>query len=477
MRVIGYARVSTREQSENSHALEQQIARLKAAGATEILQDIDTGSNDKRPNFIILMQLIKENAIQELIVTRIDRLTRKLRTILEIRDIFEKSSCNFRALDDSIDLSSPGGKFHLNLLGSLAEMETDRLGERVRHGWNAMRKDKRVAVAPFGYLVTPESKLGLDHRELLCLLETKETLAPVDLARDLIEFFLEAKTLRGCLRLFNEKYGIRRYNNGSGRKTWNTLSFSHSGLSTWLKNPTLLGHTYYPLKRGRATKEQDWEIYTNTHEPIMSIDERYQIEQIIQANRLVKGYGTSKRRHAVAGLAICSECRSTMYSVAGTRGKTPGYNYYFQCKRWRSRECSQKITIRVEIVENAVIEALAAKAEELANRVESETPNIGNIAEIEKLQAQLAGLEKLGDNPALTQAKREIERQIYSLQMKSNQTIATDKQKRKLLLQAFQDKTFWSNLELEDKKRLFHEFIDRVLVLNGQIVEIVLKPF
>jgi site-specific DNA recombinase len=41
-RIPGYARVSSREQAENSHALEQQIARLKAAGATEIYFDVES---------------------------------------------------------------------------------------------------------------------------------------------------------------------------------------------------------------------------------------------------------------------------------------------------------------------------------------------------------------------------------------------------------------------------------------------------
>ena len=138
MRIIGYARVSTAEQAINSRALEQQIARLKLAGATEIFVDVESGTSDKRTNFKKLIQLVKANAAQEIIITRLDRLTRKLTTLLEIRTIFLNSLVNLRALDNNIDLSTPAGKFHFSLLGSLAEMEVDGLSERIKHGWQAM---------------------------------------------------------------------------------------------------------------------------------------------------------------------------------------------------------------------------------------------------------------------------------------------------------------------------------------------------
>ena len=475
MRIIGYARLSTREQSENSLALEQQIARLKAAGATEIFQDIDSGSKDKRAQFIELMELVRRDEIQEVIVTRIDRLTRKLKTMLEIRDVFLNSSVNLRALDDSIDLSTPAGKFHLSLLGSLAEMEVDRLGERIKHGWEHMRKNQRVAVAPFGYKVN-DGKLELNDELLLCLLETRETLTYTDIARDTIDLFFQAKTLRGCIRLFNEKYGIRRFNNGRGRPTWWKLGWSHTGLSTWITSPVLLGHTYYPNKRGKASNKSNWDIYYDTHPALITIDESYEISKILENNRQVRGFGTNKRRHPTAGLVYCGECRAKCYSVAGTRGKTPGYNYYFQCKNWRSRSCNQKKTIRVEKVEEAIIEALTSKSKQLAektDKVRNPTPN--SDSEILKLKKQLKDLEAMAFNPAIEQAKREISRQIQSLEKQDSIEQSQVNNKYELLESVFSMHVFWKELSNEDLTRIYHELVDKVTVLEGNIKEIKLK--
>jgi hypothetical protein len=76
--VVGYARVSSREQAEDSQALQQQIARLKSAGATEIFQDIQSGSRDDRPALKQLINLVRKKEVDEVIITRIDRLARSL---------------------------------------------------------------------------------------------------------------------------------------------------------------------------------------------------------------------------------------------------------------------------------------------------------------------------------------------------------------------------------------------------------------
>ena len=94
MKTVGYARVSSREQSQNSNALEQQVERLKAAGATEILIDVESGwKNKHRPNLDKLMALVKNGQVGQVVVTRLDRLSRQG---LKSFQIFNKPSINCR---------------------------------------------------------------------------------------------------------------------------------------------------------------------------------------------------------------------------------------------------------------------------------------------------------------------------------------------------------------------------------------------
>jgi hypothetical protein len=72
-----------------------------------------------------------------------------------------------------MDLSTPQGKLMANMLGSLAEWETDMLSDRVRHGKEHHRKEgKACEAAPWGYLAI-DGKYVLDRSPYLCLLEDR----------------------------------------------------------------------------------------------------------------------------------------------------------------------------------------------------------------------------------------------------------------------------------------------------------------
>ncbi|MEH1931548.1 recombinase family protein, partial [Nostoc sp.] len=137
---IGYARVSSREQAEDTNALEQQISRLDDAGAKHILSDVEKGKKDDRPQYQELMRLVEAGKVKTVFITRIDRITRSLPTLRKIVDVFQKYDVNLVILDQKLDLSTPQGKLMLNMLGVLAEWEVDLLSERIKRGKEHQRK-------------------------------------------------------------------------------------------------------------------------------------------------------------------------------------------------------------------------------------------------------------------------------------------------------------------------------------------------
>ena len=223
--VIGCARVSSREQAENSHALEQQISRLEAAGCSLIFSDVESGTKDKRPGLAEVMERVRDRQCREVVVTRLDRLTRSLPTLRKLIDEFQNYDVNLRALDDAIDLSTAAGKFHLNMLGALAEMEVDRLSERVRHGWHHLRTRKVAMHPPFGYIKVDDTH-QLDHAAFLCRLDSKQPMSRAAIAREIVDTFFEKKTLRLCLREINSRYGIQTFahDGKGGRVAMNLIS-------------------------------------------------------------------------------------------------------------------------------------------------------------------------------------------------------------------------------------------------------------
>jgi DNA invertase Pin-like site-specific DNA recombinase len=67
--VIGYCRVSSREQSDNSSALDQQIARVKDAGAEEILVDVESGRSSREDDRTEFQRLMKSSPTAAIIIT------------------------------------------------------------------------------------------------------------------------------------------------------------------------------------------------------------------------------------------------------------------------------------------------------------------------------------------------------------------------------------------------------------------------
>ena len=472
LRIVGYARVSSREQAEENNALEYQIARLIGAGATEIIKDVETGSSNSRPGFVSLLDLIKTNSVQEVVVTRIDRLSRKLKTVIELRDIFESSSCNLRALDNNIDLSTPTGKFHFSLLGSLAEKEVDELSFRIKKGIEARRKVKRVSTAPLGYKIV-DGKLQLNTDPVLCSIASGQELSYLDLAKDAIASFLEKQSLSGGAKAYNLKYGLQRFGAAYGQhKQGRLLGWTTQGFKNFLYSPVLRGHTYFPKYK---------EIYYDTHDAILSEQQYVEIVQIVSHNKTIKGYGARKKK-PLTGLVICANCgRNCGYRSAKRTDKNGiTYDYaYYRCLRSDGGNCNSKDSTRIEIIEKTLIATLTQKAHEIAtlvqNNVAATSLDSPDDLEISTLVQQLEGLKKLGYNPAIEQSKREIERQISNLRKAKLFKSSTEQNSYQLLNLILSIPDFWRSQKDEDLWRVYHTLVDYISIQNRQVTEVKLK--
>jgi DNA invertase Pin-like site-specific DNA recombinase len=136
----GYARVSTRDQD-----LGGQIEALKAAGATKIFQEKVSSVRAIRPQLAKLMDSLRPG--DELIVTKLDRLGRSTRELLELVEQISKAGCVFKSLGDPLwNTSSPQGRLLVTLLAAIAEFERELIKERTDTG----RKRALVAGVKFG---------------------------------------------------------------------------------------------------------------------------------------------------------------------------------------------------------------------------------------------------------------------------------------------------------------------------------------
>jgi site-specific DNA recombinase len=486
MRIIGYCRVSTREQSENSHALEQQMERIRKAGATEILVDVESGTKDDRKAFNQLMQLASENLIQEVVITRLDRLTRSLITLRKTVDYLQQCKVHLRALDDAIDTSTAAGKFHLHMLGALAEMEVDRLRERIAHGMQHRRNRNAASPQPpFGF-VTVSERYQLDHTPFLCLLENHQQMSKAEIARDIVVIFFDKRSLLRCVTRMNEKYGIQYAGIGT-RASHSKFQFYPASLREWLHNPVLRGHTYYGVKN--APRRRDlWDIRHDTHpDDVIMTEQEYQaICDILSENRERRGFGKRGGKiHPLSGLVRCGACgsvcdcsNSDLNAHRRRKGEDlpPNVVYYYQCQQWKAKGCNQKKTVRESIVEALIIGALTNRAEELAAIAQLPATEQEPLA-LKELRSQLAQLQSIPNpNQVIIGAKDELQRQITNFQVNMGLESQAQSANRELLLAVFQDQAFWDTyLTPQQKRDIYRKLVNRAITRDGQVVEILLK--
>ena len=98
-----------------------------------------TGANTKRPALVELIQNIQNGSIDKVICYSFSRISRSIRDLLEIVDLFEKQSVEFYSLSENVDTSSPMGRCFLGIIAALNQAEREILSERTKNGLKAAR--------------------------------------------------------------------------------------------------------------------------------------------------------------------------------------------------------------------------------------------------------------------------------------------------------------------------------------------------
>lgn len=139
--IIGYARVSTDDQS-----LDSQTDALSVAGAEKVFADRISGSKRARPELDKMLEQLRDGDV--VTVTKYDRLARSLKDLLEIVEAIRERGAGFRSLAEDIDTTTPAGRLVFHVFASIAQFERERISERTREGLASARKRGRIGGRP-----------------------------------------------------------------------------------------------------------------------------------------------------------------------------------------------------------------------------------------------------------------------------------------------------------------------------------------
>ena len=124
---IGYVRVSTEEQNTA-----RQDALMAELGVEKVFTDKESGKKKDRPRLKEMMSFVREGDV--VIVESISRFARSTKDLLELVEQLTEKKVEFISKKESIDTTSPQGKFMLTVFGAMAQMEREQLLQRQAEG-------------------------------------------------------------------------------------------------------------------------------------------------------------------------------------------------------------------------------------------------------------------------------------------------------------------------------------------------------
>ncbi len=276
----------------------------------------------------------------EVVVYKVDRLSRSLLDFSRIMETLDKAGCVFVSVTQQFNTCSSMGRLTLNILFSFAQFEREIISERTR--------DKMAAARRMGKYVGGRPILGYDIDRASKKLIVNE--AEAERVRQIFDLYLECEGLIGTIEAIESR--------GWRSKTWVTKTgkflgggpFYKTALHALLTNPIYLGKvTYHDV------------VYEGEHQAIVEPAVFAEVKKKLRDGRVNLGDRIhGKSPGVLAGLLRCTACDSLMtHSTSGGSGRGKRYRYYVCNKATkRGHKTCPRPSLPAEEVERFVIAQL-----------------------------------------------------------------------------------------------------------------------
>jgi len=463
-----YVRVSTEEQAQEGFSIRAQEQKLKDYIKIKewSLYKVyaDEGISGKnitaRPAINEMIDDIKKGYVKNVLVYKIDRLTRSTADLISLVDLFNEHDCAFNSLTESIDTGSATGRMFIKIIGIFAEFERENIAERSRLGFERKVKE--------GYsLCSNQVSYGYDRKkgEKVQTINGKEAV----IVREIYDMFLN----NGMSYHF-----IAKYLNDRKIPTKNNLTWTAQQIIAILKNCNYIGYVRYAM----ADKKRNFEN-KGFHEPIIS-EETFNNTQILMKKSSKKIYKKHpKEEQYYAGILYCGICGSKLL-IHGSMKKNINDGFlYYRCHNRLKKQC-EAFSVQHKHIEKAFVEYINRFNDfDTLNEIQSiakEKIKNENLELNSNLNKEISQLEKREKEISQKYINGEVEFNDY-LELKK--IIAEEKTRTTSLLKTIEDnvdeeitikkeniisnlKENWELLNNAERRQFLINFVDKIIVIN-----------
>lgn len=348
--VAGYIRVSTEMQVERDSLINQEeiITNFVKSKNKElkIYKDAGVSAKDKdRPAFQEMISDIKRSLIETVVVTKLDRITRSLKDLFTIKEIFEENGVSFISVTQNLDTSTPMGRFSFYILGLVAQLEREMTAERVAEDMKGRAKRGRWngGPIPFGFGYEPDlKKLVINPEE-------------AELVRTIYQIYLKHKSFRRVVHSLNSM----------GIKTRQGKAWASTSIRRILQNPMYYGALTYNKRKGigktsKPRPKDEHILVEGGCTPIIDKSQWIGVQEIAVDQKKIPA-SSKNSQYLLTGLLECQFCGTKLYGYTyGGHEKNGRVYQYYRCNGHISKGSAfcPGNTVDAKLIEGIILEQL-----------------------------------------------------------------------------------------------------------------------
>ena len=313
MNVVIYARFSSHSQTEQSiegqlKACYEYAERYKYTVIGEYIDRALTGTSDKRPNFLKMIEDSNKKAFQGVLVYQLDRFSRNRYDSAIYKNKLKKNGVRVLSAKENIT-DDASGILMESVLEGMAEYYSTELSQKIRRGLdiNASKCLYTGGGVALGFRVDETKHFQID-----------EATAPI--VREIFEMYANGSTITEINSMMNS----RRIVTSTGSE------FNKNSLKTLLKNKRYIGiYTY----KGTETP--------NGIPRIIDDELFFRVQEMLEKNKKAPARARAKEEYLLTTKLFCGKCKEMMTGYCGT-SMTKAKHYYYMCNNRKKRLCHKK---------------------------------------------------------------------------------------------------------------------------------------